>query len=145
MINTGDKLKNMLNAAHQHATRTVERADSAGSDTGTAAQLYIERRRRAAWFDAGLFWEPAWDLLLYLYDATESGRGFVTIDRAVKACDAVTESSARRWINLLIAHDYVHETKEAAGSATHELRLSEKGRRAMAGYLREFRTLGQLA
>lgn len=39
-----------------------------------AERLYSERRQRDAHFPAGLFGEPAWDLLLALFIAQEEGR-----------------------------------------------------------------------
>lgn len=102
----------------------------APSIRGRAAQLYCERLRRNEQFDSGLFWEPSWDLLLYLFNAHEEGCDSVPLSKATRACGAVSSASATRWINLLIAKDYVAtETAPAA-----RLRLTEKGRTSMERY-----------
>jgi DNA-binding MarR family transcriptional regulator len=45
-----------------------------GSLRAMAERLYAERRRRDEHFPAGLFGEPAWDLLLALFIAHDDGR-----------------------------------------------------------------------
>jgi hypothetical protein len=49
-----------------------------------AERLYAERRKRDEHFPAGLFGEPAWDLLLALFIAQDDGR-HVTLDEAYTA------------------------------------------------------------
>lgn len=49
--------------------------DVAGlSPRAMAERLYSERRQRDGYFPAGLFGEPAWDLLLALFIAEQEGR-----------------------------------------------------------------------
>lgn len=104
---------------------------------GLAAHLYCERRRRDAWFGEGLFWDPAWDLLLYLYDACEGGRASVPIDRALQGSAAVSLASARRWIDLLVAEGLVAESARPGCGDQTRIGLTARGRAVMAGFLRE--------
>jgi DNA-binding MarR family transcriptional regulator len=64
-----------------------------------AERLYQERRRREKYFPAGLFGEPAWDLILALFVALEEGRR-LTIAEAYEAA-AVRPAAGRRLIARL--------------------------------------------
>lgn len=71
-----------------------------------AISIYQFRRRRARLFgDAGLFGEPAYDILLDLYIALHQGRK-VTISDACVAAD-VPCSTALRTIRMLEQHGLV--------------------------------------
>lgn len=145
MLDVGAKLKRLLVNARDKAAKSVEDADGLTLPQGVAAQLYCERRRRAAWFSDDLFWEPAWDLLLYLYDASEAGRATVPIDRALQACAAVSEESARRWIHLLTTHDYVTEVAQPGEAGSPRIGMTKRGCEVMTGYLQESRMLAKLS
>ena len=90
------------------------------------ARRLIERRRGITrYFDAHLFADPARDILLALFVAGDQGR-----PRDPDGCAAIAhvpESTARRWIDTLAGEGLV--------IADDMLRLSERGRAAMAGYL----------
>ncbi|HYE27385.1 MAG TPA: hypothetical protein VEA61_04025 [Allosphingosinicella sp.] len=66
-----------------------------------AERLYSDRRRRDEYFPAGLFGEPAWDLLLALFIAHEDGR-HVSLDEAYAAA-RVEASDGPALIERLIA------------------------------------------
>jgi len=55
-----------------------------------AERLYLERRRRDEFFPAGLFGEPAWDLLLSLFIAHDEGRS-LTLSEAFTAAKVQPE------------------------------------------------------
>lgn len=144
MLETEQKIQRLLTTATDEAARAADSAERSGLLEGVAAELYSERRRRAAWFKEGLFWEPAWDLLLYLFDAHESGRPSVSFERARRACAAVSPTSARRWIDLLATHDYVAQRFLPGRAEPVELRLTAKGIEVMTGYLADARLLARM-
>lgn len=100
--------------------------------TGVAGRLFAERRRRAQWFGPRLFWEPSWDILLYLYGALESGEDQVPIDQFTDLDVAVSPDSIARWIALLRDQDLI-VTRPHEGVAC--LALTANGVRGMSGYL----------
>jgi DNA-binding MarR family transcriptional regulator len=57
------------------------------------------RRRRAKFFDADLFADPAWDILLELY-AAELAQRRMTVNQVCIGA-AVPPTTALRWINML--------------------------------------------
>ncbi len=111
----------------QNLTRTVV---DVTAPTGLAGRLYCERRRREAWFDEGMFWEPSWDLLLYLYDAFESGQLSLSIRSFSNAPFAISEESTARWLELLVVHGYI-----VIGDETETVSLTPKATRAIRGFL----------
>jgi len=101
---------------------------------GAAAQLYCERRRRQKWFGARGFWEPSWDILLYLFDAWETGVVSVAAGQLGCLGIAVSSDSIERWLLALAAQEYV----ELSGDAEQlRVRLSAHGVATMARYLEE--------
>lgn len=85
------RIQALSDALHPSAT---------GSTLGAVAErLYSERRRRDEHFPAGLFGEPAWDMLLALFAAREDGRDL----GIAEACEAsgVTLRSGRALIGRL--------------------------------------------
>ncbi len=109
--------------------------------TGDAGRLYAERRRRESWFGEQLFWEPSWDILLYLYDAQDAGVSSVSLDRLLRAEFALSKDSIDRWVALL-AEKKLIEVKMINGSPI--IGLSARGRMSMEGYLEEGRSLAAL-
>jgi len=68
----------------------------------TAQQLKViirARRKRESMFPAGLFADPAWDMLLELYYAAKTQQRLTVSILCSKS--AVPQSSALRWINKL--------------------------------------------
>lgn len=115
-------------------------ADSAAIDypidrpyPGAAARLYSERRRRERWFGPRLFWEPSWDILLYLYAAHEDGDDLVSVAQLADLDIAVSADSVARWIALLRDQKLVSlGVRDGAAS----LSLTQHGLLTMSGYLR---------
>ena len=132
MLNLHQTFRSIL--ARARSTRPALRREPIDCPApGLAAQLYWARRQRSVWFDSDLFWEPTFDLLLYLYDAWESGKDAILADRAVDASAAVSPESARRWIQLLESRGYVVLFEDECGC--ERIALTDRGREAMTGYL----------
>ncbi|MDT7934063.1 MAG: hypothetical protein RQ833_05600 [Sphingomonadaceae bacterium] len=130
---TGDAKLQRLFARDASAGGEVAEQSAREVPQGLAGQLYLERRQRVAFFGGGLFWEPAWDLLLYLYDAIENGVAAVERERAARACATVSDASAERWITMLCTQGFAPERRDSSGR--QELCLTAAGIGAMEAYL----------
>ncbi len=97
-----------------------------------AAILYEERRRRERFLPGDLFADPAWDLLLYLYIAGSEGRT-VSVSSVCIAL-AIPESTALRWIGLLVDRDLVSRKNDEVDEQRGFIALSAEGFLAMRGY-----------
>lgn len=97
-----------------------------------ARKAYADRRRRAAISGtAGLFGEPAWDILLDLFIAARESRR-VSLAKAC-ASAAVPEASALRWIAVLEKRGLI--ISEGPRHDRH-IRLSPKSCESLIEYFR---------
>jgi hypothetical protein len=101
-----------------------------------AKSEFHNRRRRDSLIRHDLFAEPAWDLLLDLYVAHHN-RQSVDVERLCAAA-AVPETTALRWIGLLMEKELVTLCPRAGESANAQLALSARGVEEMERYLRDF-------
>lgn len=86
-------------AQHLEALRRMGGSVNPPTAEALARLLYGQRRGRDRFFSAGLFGEPAWDVLLDLYIARCEGRTVSTKSACVGA--AVAPSTALRWLQRL--------------------------------------------
>jgi hypothetical protein len=100
-----------------------------------AARVYHARRRRARYFDPGIFADPAWDMLLDLFIARVRGKQVGT----VSLCHAsgVPATTALRWIDLLEKHGLVERRRDPADRRARLIALTDQGYRVMRQYLIE--------
>lgn len=101
----------------------------------TANRIATERKARLEHFhDRDLFGEPAWDILLYLFQGHSNGRG-ARVEGVSAAC-GLPMTSALRLLEVLeakgLAFAYRDEERDAS---TVYLRLSSEGYLKMANYL----------
>lgn len=87
-----------------------------------ALQLYAIRRERQQYFDADLFGEPAWDILLILYWA-EMEQLRLTVSNVCDAAD-VPGTTALRWINKLELDGTIVRTPHPFDGRVFRLSLS---------------------
>ena len=92
------------------------------------------RRRREAIFQADIFAEPAWDMLLDLYVQDHLGR-MVSIHSLCIAA-AVPPTTALRWIGKLVADGLVQRRKSLDDHRVVHVALTDEGRTVMEHYLR---------
>ena len=92
------------------------------------------RRVRAKYFDRDLFGEPAWEILLALYIAEESGPRFTTSKLAEWI--GVPLSTVVRWIRTLEEKSLVGRIDHPTDRRIVSIRLLDKGRAALDSYLR---------
>ena len=95
---------------------------------------YVHRRRREAIFQAEIFAEPAWDMLLDLYVQDHLGR-MVSIHSLCIAA-AVPPTTALRWIGKLVADGLVQRRKSLDDHRVVHVALTDEGRTVMEHYLR---------
>jgi DNA-binding MarR family transcriptional regulator len=74
------------------------------------SQAYEARRERKQFFDADLFGEPVWDLLLALYREQLRGR-YMSTSEVAEAAD-VPRSTAGRWIEVMERRQLVSRRSE---------------------------------
>lgn len=104
------------------------------SRSQAAERLFEERRSRAQIFeDADLFREPAWDILLYLFQSHSHGRG-VKID-TIPMVLGMAATVTLRWLEVLEAKGLVFAYRDEKDVKQIFLRLSSKGVLRMAEHL----------
>lgn len=111
----GNELLSILNREAQNAIHRIaeqlnlpsgpRNGPEASSTYRLVCQAYQARRERAEIFDADLFADPAWDILLALFCSHLAERQ-MTLQDAIN-CAAVPESTARRWLTVLERRDLI--------------------------------------
>lgn len=86
-------------------------------------------------FDASLFSDPAYDMLLTLFTAGEDGRTMTT--NSCCAASRVPRTTALRWIKLLTARGHVIAVDDPNDRRQTLLRLSPAAREHVRGWLDE--------
>lgn len=110
-------------------------AANAQSMAPEALRQVIKRRRaRELCFPAGLFADPAWDILLDLTVARIERQDLSVTDVCVAA--AVPQTTALRWIGTLEREGLIDRTPDPRDSRRVIVRLSEDGWERMERYLR---------
>jgi DNA-binding MarR family transcriptional regulator len=98
-----------------------------------AERLYQDRRRRAEYFPAGLFGEPAWDLMLALFVAREEGRR-LSIAEAYEAA-AVKPAAGRRLLAKMEQVGLVSRSGGQEDRRKHYVGLSQNAHERLSDYL----------
>ncbi|MGB7408714.1 MAG: winged helix DNA-binding protein [Pontixanthobacter sp.] len=93
------------------------------------------RERRDKHFNADLFADPAWDMILDLIAAREEHRRISISSLCVAA--RVPPSTALRWVNILIKKGVIERISDPSDKRRAFVRLSENGARSAAAYFEE--------
>ncbi len=96
------------------------------------AQDYGNRRARRRFFPAELFGEPAWDLLLDLFQARLEGK-MISVTSACIGAD-VPLSTALRWIGVLEAEGLVERNRNLTDHRSTWVGLTDRAVVAMTEY-----------
>jgi DNA-binding MarR family transcriptional regulator len=95
----------------------------------TVASILTLRKGRAKHFDASLFGEPGWDMLLTLFEAYISATE-LTVE-AVCRSGGSYPSTSRRWLAILVDRGLVEVNHDELDDPLKSVRLTEKGVLAM--------------
>lgn len=94
--------------------------------------IWAMRRSRAAFFPAGLFADPAWDMLLYLYAAKLAGQRSSVKDAVFGS--NVPEATALRWIARLAEAGLCSRRADPLDRRRQFIELTPEGMDTMARY-----------
>lgn len=131
---TSQILKVVADLSTAEATDNRRAADGAFALAPEALRKVIKRRRaRETCFPAGLFADPAWDILLDLTIARIERRDLSVTDVCVAA--AVPQTTALRWIGTLEREGLIDRIPDPRDSRRVIVRLSADGWARMERYL----------
>lgn len=99
--------------------------ESQGAMSKAVASIMTLRNRRAKHMDASLFGEPAWDMLLTLFKAYLA-RTDLTVVQVCRS-GGPYESTARRWIAILVDLGLVEVVSDGREDHLKTVRLTEQG------------------
>lgn len=116
--------------AHGSPTAHGQQAAQPASLADLARRFYGQRRRRSRHLPAGLFGEPAWDILLDLFIAAEEGRR-IPVTSACIAAD-VPATTGMRWLQVLENSELVERRADPADGRRTHVALTVAGYTAMA-------------
>jgi len=94
-----------------------------------------ERLKRNHHFDAGLFADPAWDMMLDLFIAEAEGRETPVMNLCLSS--QVPETTTLRWVKTLEHAGIVIRRKDEHDQRRVLVRLSPEAAKALAAYLDE--------
>jgi DNA-binding MarR family transcriptional regulator len=97
-----------------------------------AHQIYIDRARRSEVFKSVMFGEAAWDMLLALYIADESGARH-TVTRLVNLSGAAP-TTALRWLEFLENEQLVSRASKLSDRRVTLIELTDKARELLDTY-----------
>ncbi len=127
----------MANGSPNASSPTAPAATDVSEDTRLAAVAHAEyasRRRRDQLFNADLFAEPAWDMLLDLFVQRHKQRPVSIHSLCIAA--AVPTTTAFRWIGKLEARGFICRRPCAHDNRVVHVTLTENGLEMMQRYLR---------
>lgn len=102
-----------------------------------AREVLARRRRRARYFPADLFADPAWDMLLDLYAAFYE-RAQVSISSLCIAA-AVPATTALRWINSMTEEGWFERDHDPKDKRRILIHISDNARTQLDRYFDDLR------
>lgn len=122
-------------ANQNDAARPLAPSTASLPDPRLVRRIIRQRQLRAQFFDADLFAEPAWDILLDLTAAqAEHTRVSVT---SLCIASGVPPTTALRWIGQMTEAGLLERTEDETDRRRAFIRLSDKAADAMARYFAE--------
>ena len=117
-------------------TEALNAQASGNFETQLVRSITSARRRRSQIFEGGLFADPAWDMLLALYDcALEQKR--ISISKLCKV-SGVSASRALRWIGRLCDAGHARRRADPYHGKRVWIELTEQGVSCMKRYFDGF-------
>lgn len=95
-------------------------------------EIIRARARRAEFFSATLFADPAWDMLLDLYCAEMDQRRIAVGSLCIGAC--VPATTALRWIDVLLRHGLIEKQLDPLDKRRVFVSLTAQASAAMRAY-----------
>jgi len=128
-----------LSELRSKLAKTTDRPSSTPKTAETTVASIIKARRgRDETFDAGLFADPAWDILLELYGAAlRQHRMSVS---SVCAASAVPATTALRWIDKLDHIGLITRTPDTFDGRRIWVALTKRATRSMDSYIEQCRS-----
>jgi len=112
-------------------------------DPRLVRQVIANRQARARFFDAELFGDPAWDMLLDLTAAHGEGARVSVTSLCIAA--GVPATTALRWLTQMVESGIFVRLPDPADRRRAFIALSERSLAAMSGYFASLRTATMLA
>ena len=110
-----------------------EPANVSPGSLATARRMIRERLRRQTFFDAGLFADPAWDMMLDLFVAEAEGRETPVMNLCLSS--QVPETTTLRWVKTLEHAGVFIRQKDEHDQRRVLVRLSPSAAKSLAAYL----------
>jgi hypothetical protein len=131
----GTSVPRLRSVSERSATQRPPRepADVSARSLATARRMIRERARRHNYFDAGLFADPAWDMMLDLFVAEAEGRETPVMNLCLSS--QVPETTTLRWVKTLEHAGVFIRQKDNHDQRRVLVRLSPGAAKAMAAYL----------
>lgn len=107
-------------------------------DPQMVRQIIANRQARAKFFDAELFGDPAWDMLLDLTAAHAEGMQVSVTSLCIAA--SVPATTALRWLTQMVESGIFVRVPDPADRRRAFIGLSERAVTAMSGYFASLRT-----
>jgi hypothetical protein len=101
-------------------------------DPRLVRQIIANRQRRARYFDAQLFADPAWDMLLDLTAAHGEGQKVSVTSLCIAA--AVPATTALRWLTQMVETGVLRRVADPLDKRRVFIELSDNALAGMAGY-----------
>jgi DNA-binding MarR family transcriptional regulator len=101
-------------------------------DPKLVRQIIANRKRRARFFDAHLFADPAWDMLLDLTAAHGEGQKVSVTSLCIAA--GVPATTALRWVTQMVETGVLCRVADPADKRRVFIALSESAKAGMAGF-----------
>ena len=118
---------------HSGSRKRAERVQL--PDSSIIRRLIKARQLRAQYFDAGLFADPAWDILLDLAAARSERRRVSVTSLCIAA--GVPATTALRWIGQMVDADLLMRVSDPHDRRRAYIALADTTADAMASYLAE--------
>jgi DNA-binding MarR family transcriptional regulator len=116
--------------------------EDAPIELSAVRRIAISRKERDSYFPAGLFSDPAWDILLHLYSVDLAG--LKTTVSASAVASNTPETTGHRWLRHLMTIDLCERVADPTDARRYYVALSRKGREAMDRYFRSHQVRSML-
>lgn len=130
------------NATEDFSSGLVDRAKPVPPDPRIVRQTIRNRRLRNRFFDAGLFADPAWDILLDLFAARIEGQHVSVSSLCIAA--AVPPTTALRWVRQLTDSGLCRRVEDSLDKRRAFIVLGDESYLAMCRYFAELRAQGEV-